>query len=297
MSSCPWTGKKEEGKESACEECISGTIHAGLPQGTIEPLHGLDTYIIGNRTNPRAIIVIYSDVFSHTLPNNKLIADAYAKSGEYLVYMPDFFEGDPVKLSLADVLIPTDAANQSALSKYGGLLANMPSYLMWVGRHGKDKTHNACVQWLRKLRQSEEAQGKKMGMVGMCWGGRFVLRAGRTCESIQGADGKTVPLIDAGVALHPSNVVLPEDVEGLAVPVSIGWGEVDIVTPFKQKGQIEEIVKKRKEAGEPVPEVEHRVYTPGRHGFSVRGNPEDPAERKALEDSVTQVFEWFEKRL
>lgn len=72
---------------------FKGTVHAGQPQGTIESLHGLDTYVIGNRTDPRAIIVIYSDVFSHTLPNNKLIADSYAKSGEYLVYMPDFFEG------------------------------------------------------------------------------------------------------------------------------------------------------------------------------------------------------------
>lgn len=173
----------------------------------------------------------------------------------------------------------------------------MPSYLMWVGRHGKEKTHKTCVDWLQKLRRSEEAQGKKIGMVGMCWGGRFVLRAGRSSEAMKGADGSAVPLIDAGVALHPSNVVLPEDVEGLAVPVSIGWGEVDIVTPFKQKGEIEEIMKKRQEAGDSIPEVEHRVYKPGRHGFSVRGNPEDPAERKALEDSVTQVLEWFAKRL
>ena len=40
--------------------------------------------------NPRATIVMFSDVFSLELPNNKLIADAYAKSGEYLVYLPDF---------------------------------------------------------------------------------------------------------------------------------------------------------------------------------------------------------------
>lgn len=202
-----------------------------------------------------------------------------------------------MKLSLADVLIPVDAANQSTLSKYGGLLANIPSYLMWAGRHGKDKTHKTCVEWLQKLRQSDEAQGKKIGMVGMCWGGRFVLRVARSSESIQVSESKTQPLIDAGVALHPSNVVLPEDIEGLAVPVSIGWGEVDEVTPFKQKAQIEEIIAKRKTAGESVPEVEHKVYTPGRHGFSVRGNPEDPAERKALEDSVTQVLDWLAKQL
>ena len=173
----------------------------------------------------------------------------------------------------------------------------MPSYLMWAGRHGKDKTHKTCVEWLKKLRQSTEAQGKKVGMVGMCWGGRFVLRAARSSEFLQLGNGKTQPLIDSGVALHPSNVVLPEDVEGLAVPVSIGWGEVDSVTPFRQKAEIERIIEKRKAAGEEVPEVEHKVYTPGRHGFSLRGNPEDPAERKALQDSVTQVLDWFATRL
>lgn len=169
----------------------------------------------------------------------------------------------------------------------------MPSYLLWTGRHGKDKTHKTCVDWLQKLRRSDEAQGRKIGMVGMCWGGRFVLRAARSSESIHDAKGKTQPLIDAGVALHPSNVVLPGDVEGLAVPISMGWGEVDQVTPFKQKGQIEAIIEKRRRGGEPVPEIEHQVYTPGRHGFSVRGNPEDPAEKKALEDSLAQVLKWF----
>ncbi|KAJ4290222.1 hypothetical protein N0V90_010437 [Kalmusia sp. IMI 367209] len=294
-SSCPLTGKKSDTKDPSCshEECISGTIHAGLPQGTVEPLHGLNTYTIGNRTNPRAIIVIYSDVFGHSLPNNKLIADSYAKSGEYLVYMPDFFEGDPVKLALADVLIPTDAAKQSILSKYGGLLANIPAFLMWQRRHGKEKTDRTCMEWLTNLRRSEEAQGKKIGMVGMCWGGRFALRAGRSVNDVTLPDGKKVPLVDAVVALHPSNVVLPEDVDGLAVPASYGWGVEDTVTSFKQKAEIEEMEKKRKDAGETIPPVEHRVYKPGRHGFSVRGNPEDPAERKCLEDSVTQVLGWM----
>ena len=82
-----------------------GTIHKGQPMGKIEMVHGLNTYVIGNRTNPRGIIVIYSDIFGLPLPNNKLIADAYAKSGEWLVYLPDFFKGDPVPLKIADVLI------------------------------------------------------------------------------------------------------------------------------------------------------------------------------------------------
>ncbi len=57
------------------EQLPQGTIHNGTPQGKEEMLHGLNTYVIGNRTNPRAIIVMYSDIFGLLLPNNKLIAD------------------------------------------------------------------------------------------------------------------------------------------------------------------------------------------------------------------------------
>jgi hypothetical protein len=42
-----------------------------------------------------------------------------------------------------------------------------------------------------------------------------------------------------------------------------------------------------------VPEMVHKVYKPGRHGFAVRGNPDDPLERACLEDSVTQVLTWM----
>ena len=91
------------------------------------------------------------------------------------------------------------------------------------------------------------------------------------------------------VGLHPSNLVLPEDVGGLAVPVSFGWGEEDSLVNIEQKGKIEEIYKKATAA----PEMEHKVYKPGRHGFAVRGNPDDPLERACLEDSEKQVLGWF----
>lgn len=67
--------------------CITGTIHEGQPKGVEEMIYGLNTYVAGNRTNPRGIIVIYSDIFGLPLPNNRLIADAYAASGEWLVYV------------------------------------------------------------------------------------------------------------------------------------------------------------------------------------------------------------------
>lgn len=60
---------------------------------------------------------------------------------------------------------------------------------------------------------------------------------------------------------------------------------------------METIHAKEKESGRKVPETEHKVYKPGRHGFSVRGNPDDPQERACLEDSVTHVLDWFKRWL
>ncbi|KAE9375084.1 alpha/beta-hydrolase [Stipitochalara longipes BDJ] len=276
---------------SSCDECIKGSVHNGQLQGKEEIIHGLNTYVIGNRASPRGIIVIYSDIFGLLLPNNKLIADAYAKSGEWLVYLPDFFEGDPVPLKVADLLIPVDVSNQSTLAKYTGLLASAPSFVMWMTRHKEAHTDKVCMDFLRALRQATPTN-QKIGMVGFCWGGKYAIRAGLERNMIE-IDGNKVPLVDAVVALHPSHLAIPADVENLVVPISYGWGVEDAAVAFEQKGKVEEVHAKEGKAGKNIPKMEHRVYKPGRHGFAVRGNPDDPLERACLEDSVTQVLQWF----
>jgi dienelactone hydrolase len=245
---------------------------------------------VGNRTNPRGIIVIYSDIFGLGLPNNKLIADSYASSGEWLVYLPDFFKGDPVGLSVADALLPVDAKAQSTFSKYTGILASMPSFIAWRMRHKTGQTDADCMEFLGKLRRATPAS-RKIGFVGFCWGGRYALRAGLETNMID-VEGAKKPLVDAVVALHPSNLELMGDVDGLVVPVSYGWGVDDIAVSFAQKAKIEGF-----HAGKKGPEMEHRVYKPGRHGFAVRGNPDDPQERKCLEDAEKQALEWMDKWL
>ncbi|OJJ95205.1 hypothetical protein ASPACDRAFT_127187 [Aspergillus aculeatus ATCC 16872] len=277
-------------------ECIKGTIHAGQPVGSEESLHGLNVYVTGNRTNPRAIIVVYSDIFGLPLPNNRLIADAYAKSGNYLVYLPDFFEGDPVPLKTADVLLPVDASKQSTLAKYTGILAAAPAFLLWWRRHREAHTHKVCFDFLANLRRDTPAD-RKIGMVGFCWGGKYALRAGLERNGIEGQDGKKVPLVDAVVALHPSHVALPDDVEDLVVPTSVGWGLEDQGVNIAIMGQVEEVHEKERQKERQLPEIQHKVYKPGRHGFAVRGNPDDPLERACLEDSEKQVLDWFARWL
>lgn len=251
--------------------------------------------MIGNRVNPRGIIVIYSDVFGLALPNNKLIADGYAKSGEWLVYLPDFFKGDPLTLRFAEVAIPVDASKQSSFAKYTGLLATAPSLIMWLARHKQGPTNKVCMDFLEALRRGTP-RNQKIGMTGTCWGGKYAIRAGLESHMIE-LDGEKVPLVDAVVAMHPSNLVIPNDVDPLVVPVSFGWGLEDEGTKIELKGKVEDIHEKAKKAGVKVPEMEHRIYKPGRHGFAVRGNPDDPQERACLEDSEKQALDWFQRWL
>lgn len=272
-----------------------GSIHAGQPKGKEELIHGLNTYVIGNRDNPRGIVIVYSDIFGLGLPNNKLIADAYAESGEWLVYLPDFFKGDPVGLKVADALIPVDAAKQSTFSKYSGILASMPTFLLWLARHKQGPTDKICMDFLKSLRRATAAN-QKIGMAGFCWGGRYAIRAGLESNMID-INGEKKPLVDAIVALHPSNLVLPTDVENLVVPVSYGWGVEDVAVSFDNKAKIEAIHAKEAKAGRKVPDMEHKAYKPGRHGFAVRGNPDDAEERKCLEESEAQALAWFDRWL
>jgi dienelactone hydrolase len=299
--------------DASCSECIKvrpqsklylnilltdlfqGTIHAGLALGKEEMIHGLNTYVIGNRIDPRGIIVMYSDIFGLLLPNNKLIADFYSKSGEWLVYLPDFFQGDPVPLKVADLLIPVDAAKQSTLGKYTGLLASAPSFIMWLMRHKEAPTNKVCMDFLQSLRRATP-KSRKIGMVGFCWGGRYAIRAGLE-NNMTEIDGEKVPLVDAVVALHPSNMVLPGDVEAPVVPITYGWGLEDTAVNIELKGKVEEIHAKALKSGNKLPEMEHKIYKPGRHGFAVRGNPDDPLERACLVDSATQVLNWFTRWL
>lgn len=255
----------------------------------------MNTYVVGNRTSPKGIIVVYSDVFGLELPNNKLIADAYAKSGKYLVYLPDFFKGDPVPLKIADTILPVDAAKQSTWSKYTGMLAMLPSFLMWQTRHKFEPTDQVCMEFLGKLRR-ETPVSTKIGMVGFCWGGRYALRAASEDRMIE-VNGKKTPLVDVVVALHPSNLVLPADVEKPGVPLSLGWGAEDTFVSIETKAKVEEVHAKEAADGRKMPEIEHQTYTPGRHGFAVRGNPDNPEERAILEGTEKQAMKWMERWL
>lgn len=74
--------------------CATGSLHTGTPTGRLDRLHGLDCYVADapNNARPKGIIIIIPDAFGWTLPNNRILADDYAKHG-FQVYLPEFMQG------------------------------------------------------------------------------------------------------------------------------------------------------------------------------------------------------------
>lgn len=77
--------------------CASGSLHTGTPTGRVTKLHGLDTYVAepeGGASAAKGIVVIIPDIFGWEFPNNRVLADDYAKKGNFLVLLPDFMKGE-----------------------------------------------------------------------------------------------------------------------------------------------------------------------------------------------------------
>lgn len=79
------------GPPSTC--CWTGFKHTGTPEGRIEPLGGLDTYIAeppaGATSGPeKKVLLFLADVWGALFVNNKLLQDYFASCGRFLLILP-----------------------------------------------------------------------------------------------------------------------------------------------------------------------------------------------------------------
>jgi dienelactone hydrolase len=79
----------------SCPACFSGGVHEGTPTGEETTMHGRQVYIAKplNGVQPKGIVIFITDAFGWQFVNNKLLCDAYAHKGQFMVIMPDFFNG------------------------------------------------------------------------------------------------------------------------------------------------------------------------------------------------------------
>lgn len=101
-------------------------------------------------------------------------------------------------------------------------------------------------------------------------------------------DGK--PLFDAGFTAHPSMLTLPADAEGVRLPYSVAHGTKDMNIGVEE-------AKKFKNGLANKMDIEFVEYEGAKHGFAVRGNPDDEVEKRQGTEAEDQAIAWFEKYL
>ena len=133
-----------------------------------------------------------------------------------------------------------------------------------------------------------------VGAAGFCWGGKYVALL---CQDREKSSSSGRSLLDCGFTAHPSQLVLPADIEAVSLPLCISNGSLDF--QLKQEGN--EIIRAmfaRKEVelnadGKRGKMFEMNVVEGARHGFAIRGNPGDEDENRRGQMAEDQAVDFF----
>ncbi|GAB4843476.1 hypothetical protein Ancab_013437 [Ancistrocladus abbreviatus] len=194
-----------QSKKVATSQCFNNpptpVSSGGAGGGTVQQIGGLKTYVTGPNDSKLAVLLI-SDIFGYEAPNLRKLADRVAAVG-FLVVVPDFFYGDPVKVD--DPNFDREA---------------------WKRRHVPGKGCEDARSVIAELRSRGVSC---IGAAGFCWGGVVVVKLAKFDD------------IQAGVVLHPGHLSI-DDIHKVKVPLSILGAEIDHASPPEQLKQFGEIL-------------------------------------------------------
>ncbi|SCU96085.1 LAMI_0F05160g1_1 [Lachancea mirantina] len=173
--------------------CTTGFRHIGDAKGNHSTVFGLDTYVTGQESNDK-IIVIMTDIFGNRFNNVLLIADAFGDAG-YKVLIPDILDNDPIHPSKSQ------------------------DFNDWKARHNADFTRQISEPFVKAVKS--ELKPKFLGLVGYCFGAKY---------AIQLIDEKA-GVADAAAVAHPSFVSMEEIAAVGKKPLLISAAEEDSIFP------------------------------------------------------------------
>ncbi|PYH90775.1 dienelactone hydrolase [Aspergillus ellipticus CBS 707.79] len=243
--------------------CYQGVKHQGEATGSYSKLNDFEIYTNypADKSTEYGVLII-TDVIGHRFINAQLIADQFAANG-YFVMMPDLFYEDVVPLNNRPAGFDIHEWLKGAYNE------EKKSHLPPV----VDPIVEACITEMRT-----KYGVKKIGAVGYCFGGKYVVRYLKP--------GK----IDAGYTAHPS-FIDAEELKAIEGPLSISAAEIDHIFPAEKRHESEVILK---DLGFPY---QINLYSGVEHGFAVRGNPEKRTVQYAKESAFLQAVQWFKEHL
>lgn len=142
----------------------------------------------------------------------------------------------------------------------------------FIGRHSKDKRYPECEAVVKEMKQSHS----KIGCVGYCWGAWACFQLG--------AKGKN--LIDAVSVSHPS-LLTKDEIDNLAVPTQINSPEHDPQYTAELKEHSNKVIPTLN-----IP-YDYQYYPGLTHGFAVRGDQSNKAQKDGLERCKNATVHWL----
>ncbi|KAJ7609045.1 dienelactone hydrolase endo-1,3,1,4-beta-D-glucanase [Roridomyces roridus] len=246
---------------SFCKDCFKGVTHDGTPEGKVEKIGGIETYVATPSVDyPKDKVVLFlTDIFGLPLVNAKLLADDYARNG-FKTVIPDYLNGDPIPVEAME-------AGTFDIGK-------------WFPNHGADKTRPSLDAVINALK----AEGvTTFAAVGFCFGGRYVF------------DLAFDNVIKVGATAHPSLLQVPADLEKYVAsskaPLLINSCTTDTQFPIESQAKADEIFKGFE------PGYKREYFEGCTHGFAVRGDLSDPKVKAGKEGAFKATIEWFHKYL
>jgi len=215
-------------------------------KGKYETIGGVKTYVTGPSDAKTAIFVVMDifGFFNQTLQGCDILATS-DKDHQYQVFMPDFFDGKPLDISLYP---PTDEDKQKKVGEFFQTTGAPPAAAEKIPGLVKDfEKYNPSI--------------KSWGVVGYCWGSKVI--------SITCAAGG-VPWKAIAVA-HPA-MVDPADAQHIKVPYCM------LPSQEEDKETVEKF-----QAALTVPST-FEFFPDQIHGFmAARSDLEDPKVKKEYE--------------
>ena len=265
------------------------------PLGTLTTIHNRPTYVAKppDGTQPKGIIIIIPDAFGLPFPNNKHLADTYAREGPFLVYLPDFMDGKAAPGWMVDTLgeVMKTKSLRDWVTKPYYVAWTMYGFIPFLYHNGFKTSMPKVTAFFEAVRENEAKEmNLPIGDSGFCWGGKhtFALASGEYKTS----SGQV--LCDAHFTAHPSAVKVPGDVKGVKLPFSMALGTKDMVMSLDEGKQVEAILREKADK-EGLKHSEVVYYEGAGHGFGVRADPGNAEVQKHADASVQQALKFFNR--
>ncbi|KAI7153914.1 dienelactone hydrolase family protein [Hortaea werneckii] len=274
--------------------CASGSLHTGIPTGRIKKMHGLDCYVADapDGRTPKGVVIIIPDAFGWMLPNNRILADQYAKRTGAHVFLPDFMNGYVMPADMMDsfkALGKTGLWNQ--LAKVGHILYMIRHFIPFQWYCSPSTASPRISDFFKSVR-ANVASDLPIGTAGFCWGAKFVTEL--CWNQTKTDDGKR--LIDCGFIAHPSFLKYPDDIEKVVLPLSCAAAEHDMQMSADNAQQTKEVLTaktaKTKDDGF---EHEFVMYDGAEHGFAVRADENEKHQAEQGKKAEDQAVNWFSR--